>query len=269
MLRTQVKTLFSTIQQKNPLVHHITNAVTINDCANVTLAVGASPVMATSVGEVADMVGLADALVINLGTIQAESFTAMILAGKAANRKGIPVVFDPVGVGATAYRKKKAEEFLGEVSVAVIRGNASEVNALIGGNAKTRGVDSGDSAIPSKELAIKAATLFSCVAVVSGKIDTISTGKKTIQIDNGDSWLKRITGTGCMATSLIGCFAGTTDDYLLASVAGMSLMSLAGERAKGHLQEGEGIGTYRVKLMDEIFNMDGSVWENGVRLVES
>ena len=269
MIKTRVKTLFSTIQERNPLVHHITNTVTINDCANVTLAVGASPVMATSVEEVEEMVGLAEALVINFGTIQAESFNAMILAGKAANRKGIPVVFDPVGVGATAFRKRKAKEFLGEVSVAVIRGNASEINSLIGGNAKTRGVDSGNSKIPMKELAIKAAKLFSCVAVVSGKIDTVSTGTNTIQIDNGDSWLKSITGTGCMATSLIGCFAGTTDDHFLASVAGMSLMSLAGEKAKSHLKEGEGIGTYKVKLMDEIFNMDGHVWEKEVRLLES
>lgn len=269
MIKSRVKTLFSTIQENNPLVHHITNTVTINDCANATLAVGASPVMATSVEEVEEMAALADTLVINFGTIQAESFTAMILAGRAANRKGIPVIFDPVGVGATAYRKKKAKEFLAEVSVAVIRGNASEINSLIGGNEKMRGVDSTDSSMPMKELAINAAKLFSCVAVVSGKTDTISTGSKTVQIENGDSWLKSITGTGCMATSLIGCFAGTTDDNFLASVAGMSLMSLAGERAKRHLQEGEGIGTYRVKLMDEIFNMNEHVWEKEVRLAES
>ncbi len=269
MIKTGVIRLFLTIEEQNPLVHHITNTVTINDCANVTLAIGASPVMATSVAEVEQMVSLADALVVNFGTIQVESFTAMILAGKAANKKGIPVIFDPVGVGSTAYRKAKAKEFLSEVKIAVIRGNASEMNALIGGTARTRGVDSGESSMPMKELAVNAAKLFSCVAVVSGKIDTISTGHKTIQIENGHSWLKSITGTGCMATSLIGCFAGITDDYFLASIAGMSAMGVAGEKAKRHLQVGEGIGTYRVKLMDEIFNMNEHVWEHEVRLVES
>lgn len=269
MLKERVITLFTTIQERNPLVHHMTNAVTINDCANVTLAVGGSPVMATSAEEVEEMVGLAEALVINIGTIQTEVFAAMILAGKTANKKGIPVIFDPVGVGATAFRKEKAKELLQQVNIAVIRGNASEINSLVGGNARTRGVDSGDSKIPVKELATQAATLFSCVVVVSGRIDTISTGKETVQIDNGDSWLKMITGTGCMATSIIGCFAGTTDDYFAASVAGISLMSLAGERSKTRLQEGEGIGMYKVKLMDEIFNIDGHIWGKEVRLLES
>ncbi|KAA0948722.1 hydroxyethylthiazole kinase [Sporosarcina sp. ANT_H38] len=269
MNKEKVIALYSTIRKINPLIHHITNVVTINDCANVTLAAGASPVMATSVNEVEEMVQLADVLIINIGTIQAEGFKAMVLAGKAANKKGVPVIFDPVGVGATAFRKGKAKELLQQVDVAVIRGNASEVDSLIGGASKTRGVDEGDITITRKELAVKAANLFSCVVVVSGKVDTVSNGKETIQIDNGDSWLKIITGTGCMTTSLIGCFAGTTDNYFLASVAGMSLMSLAGERAKGNLQEGEGIGMYKVRLMDEIFNMNGDIWKEGVRLLES
>lgn len=268
MIKTGVIKLFLTIEEQNPLIHHITNTVTINDCANATLAVGASPVMATSIEEVEQMVRLADALVINFGTIQVESFIAMILAGKAANKKGIPVIFDPVGVGSTKYRKEKAKEFLSEVRVAVIRGNASEINSLTGGTARTRGVDSGESAMPIKELAIHTAKLFSCVAVVSGEFDTISTEHQTVQIENGHRWLKRITGTGCMATSLIGCFAGITEDYFLASVAGMSVMSVAGEKAKRHLQKGEGIGTYRVKLMDEIFNMNEHIWEKEVLLRE-
>ena len=169
MTKEKVTALISTIRKQNPLVHHITNVVTINDCANVTLAVGASPVMATSVHEVEEMVQLADALVINMGTIQDEGFKAMILAGKAANEKGIPVIFDPVGVGATAFRKEKSEELLKQVDVTVIRGNASEVASLIGGTSKTRGVDSGELTINRQELADNAAVLCSGVVVGSGR----------------------------------------------------------------------------------------------------
>ncbi len=267
MKKTKMATFFATIQKQNPLVHHMTNGVTINDCANVTLAIGAAPVMATSIEEVEDMVQLAQALIINVGTIQSETFDAMLVAGKAANKKGIPVIFDPVGVGATRFRNEKAKELLESVKVAVIRGNASEIYALIGGKGKTRGVDSGELAITNEELARQAAKLFSCVVVVSGKVDTVSNGDELMQIENGNSWLQKITGTVCMTTSLIGCFAGIMDDYFLAGIMGMSVMGLAGERAKRLLEEGEGIGMYKVRLMDEIFNMNEQVWKEEVRLL--
>lgn len=269
MNKKVVGDLFTLVRKGNPLVHHITNAVTINDCANVTLAIGASPVMATSVEEVEEMVQLANALVLNIGTIQSETFSAMILAGKAANEKGIPVIFDPVGVGATTYRKKLAAELLEKVRVTIIRGNASEINSLVGGKGKTRGVDSMDNSLEAKELAVKAANLFSCVVVVSGKVDVVSDGKEIVQIENGDTWLTKVTGTGCMTTSLIGSFAGTTNDYFSASIAGMSAMSLAGERAKRNLPEGAGIGHFKVKLMDEIFHLDEYIWGKEVSIVES
>lgn len=269
MNKKVVGDLFSLVRSRNPLVHHITNAVTINDCANVTLAIGASPVMATSVEEVEEMVQLANALVLNIGTIQAETFSAMILAGKAANEKGIPIVFDPVGVGATSYRKTLAKELLQKVGVTIIRGNASEIQSLIGGVGKTRGVDVGDNTLDGKELAMKAANLFSCVVVVSGKVDVVSNGKEIVQIENGDTWLTKVTGTGCMTTSLIASFAGTTDDYFSASIGGMSAMSLAGERAKKDLSEGAGIGQFKVKLMDEISHLDENIWRKEVSIVES
>lgn len=263
-----VSNLFSHIRSRNPLVHHITNVVTINDCANITLAIGASPVMATSVEEVEDMVRLANALVLNIGTIQAETFSAMLLAGKAANKIGIPVVFDPVGVGATPYRKKVANELLQQVKISVIRGNASEVNSLIGGNEGTRGVDAVEITMDRHKLAERAANLFSCVVVVSGKVDVVSNGIKTVQIENGDTWLTKVTGTGCMTTSLIGAFVGSTNDYFSASIAGMSTMSIAGERAKNSLPEGAGIGQYKVKLMDEIFHMNECIWAKEVSIHE-
>ncbi|WNS77480.1 hydroxyethylthiazole kinase [Bacillus sp. DTU_2020_1000418_1_SI_GHA_SEK_038] len=266
MNKDSIKQLFSKIKERKPLIHHITNNVTINDCANATLAIGGSPVMATSIEEVADMASLSNALVINFGTINDLTYSAMIRAGQAANEKGIPVVFDPVGVGATPFRTEKAVDFLNKVDVSIIRGNATEVFALIGGKAVTRGVDAGDITISKEDLAIKAARRLNAITVISGEIDVISDGEKTVKIANGDVWLTRITGTGCMTASLIGCFAGITDDLFSAAIAGMSAMSLAGERARNRLQDCAGIGTYRMKLMDEISLMDEQLWEEGVRL---
>ncbi|CAM3997686.1 hydroxyethylthiazole kinase [Lederbergia lenta] len=257
--------LFSNIKGHGPLVHHLTNNVTINDCANATLAIGGSPVMSTSIEEVADMVQLADALVINFGTIDDQMYEAMVIAGQAANTKGIPVIFDPVGVGATPFRTERASNFLNKVKVNIIRGNATEVYALIGGKAITRGVDAGELSISKEKLALEAADKLQAVTVISGETDVISNGISSVQIENGDIWLTRITGTGCMTASLIACFAGITDDWFSAAIAGMSVMSLAGENAKNSLQANDGIGTYRSKLMDEIFLMNEAVWEKGVR----
>lgn len=266
MLTASIKNLFAKVRKTEPLIHHLTNTVTINDCANVTLAIGGSPVMATSIQEVANMVQLANALVINFGTIDDEMYEAMFVAGKAAKNRGIPIVFDPVGVGATPFRTNRAKEFIEQVNVSIVRGNASEVYALIGGKAQTRGVDAGDVAISKTELAVKAAKELAAIVVISGEQDVVSDGTNTVCIRNGDVWLTKITGTGCTTASLIACFAAVTDDWFKAAIAGMSVMSLAGELAKKKLKDNDGIGTYRVKLMDEIFLMDGERWEEGVRL---
>lgn len=266
MNKEEIKVLFAKVRQRKPLIHHLTNAVTINDCANVTLAVGASPVMAVGEKEVEHMVRLANALVVNIGTLTDSFFESALLAGKAANKKGIPVVFDPVGAGATPYRTERAKEFLEKVDVSIVRGNGSEIHALIGGNGKTKGVDAGEVSIPMEELVLEAAKELKTVVVISGKQDYISDGKEIIRVDNGDIWLTQITGTGCMTTSLIACFAAVTENLPAAATAGMSVMGLAGERAK-EAAGVEGIGTYRMKLMDEIFRMDGDIWEEGVRLL--
>lgn len=260
--------LFTTIHKKNPLIHQMTNNVTMNDCANVTLAIGASPVMATGLEEVADMVNLADALVINFGTMDERLYTAMVRAGGVANERGIPVIFDPVGVGATRYRTEKARELLQHVHVEIIRGNASEVHALSGATVTTRGVDAGKVWISVDEIAIKASRQYECVTVVSGEQDVVTDSASFVKIANGDQRLTRVTGTGCMATSLIGCFSGVTDDYFAAAVAGISVMGLAGERAGKRLSANEGIGTFKVKLMDHIFQMDANTWHKEVRLIE-
>ena len=267
-MRQHISTLFSTIGNEKPLIHHITNEVTINDCANATLAIGASPVMASSIHEAADMVQLANALVLNFGTIREETFQAMLLAGKKANELNIPIIWDPVGVGATPFRTNKAFDLLEEIKIQVIRGNASEIYRLIGGKSMTRGVDSSELTISQESLAKEAAQTFHCTVVVSGAQDAISDGERTATIDNGHLLLTKVTGTGCMASSLIGCFAGITKDYFAAGVAGMSTMSLAGELAAKQLQPTEGTGTYRTRIIDQISLMNEEIWNREVKLNE-
>ncbi|MGE6260607.1 hydroxyethylthiazole kinase [Heyndrickxia sporothermodurans] len=262
------KQLFHDIKEKRPLIHHITNNVTINDCANATLAIGGSPVMATAIEEVEEMVQLADTLVINFGTIQEEFFEAMIKAGKAANHKGIPVILDPVGVGATSFRTEKAKELLQKIKVTIIRGNVSEIYALNGGKGSTNGVDAGDVPLSAIEIAEQAANDFQCIVGISGKEDVVSDGKSTYLLQNGDQILTSVTGTGCMSTSLIGNFSAITNHYLFACIVGMSVMSLAGERAKQQLSIHQGIGTFKVNLMDEIYLMNEGIFEAGVRIHE-
>lgn len=262
-----IQNLFAEVKRQEPLVHHITNPVTVNDCANSTLAIGGSPVMATSREEVAEMVGLANALVINFGTIDAPTYDAMVLAGQAANEKGIPVILDPVGVGATTFRNNKVADYLASVDVSIIRGNATEIHALIGGKSVTRGVDAGDMKGLSKSaIARQAAHDLQAIIVMSGEADIVSSTSKQVTIENGDIWLTKVSGTGCMTASLIGCFAGVTKDYFHAAIAGMSTMSLAGEYAKEAIGEMDGIGTYHMRLKDEIFHMNGDRWLKGVRL---
>lgn len=266
MDKVAIAQLFEKIRNEQPLVHHITNPVTMNDCANTTLAIGGSPVMAMSVEEVGEMASLANALVINFGTIDAVVYEAMVIAGKAANEKGIPVILDPVGVGATQFRREKAADFFEQVDVAIVRGNATEIHACVGGNSSTRGVDVGKLENQSiATLAYEAAKKLQAVIVISGEKDVICNGQQLVTVDNGDIWLTKITGTGCMTASLIGCFAGVTEQYFEAAIAGMSVMSLAGEVAKQALNEEDGIGTFRVQLLDQLFKMDGAFWKERVR----
>lgn len=266
MNKKEAKKLFNKVIEDQPLVHFLTNTVTMNDCANVTLAIGASPVMATEKKEVAEMTNIAQALVINIGTITDQVYESMIRAGQTANEKGIPVIFDPVGAGATTYRTHLAHDFLKQVDVSIVTGNSSEIYTLIGGDAVTKGVDAGNVTMSNKELALEAAKKLGKVVVVSGAVDAISDGVQVVQVENGDIWMPQITGTGCMATSLIASFAGVTDDYFMAACVGMSTLSLAGELAKKAIMSHEGIATYRVKLIDTIFRMNGEMWAEGVRL---
>lgn len=247
--------LLKGVKTQKPLVHHLTNYVTVNDCANIVLALGGSPVMADDAGEVEEMVGLASALVINIGTLNVRTIAAMLLAGKKANQLGIPVVIDPVGAGATALRTNTALRLLREVKPAVLRGNMSEIKVIAGIDACTRGVDSADDGANGVEIASSLAKNLGCIIAITGLQDVVSDGSRTGLIANGHRFLARVSGTGCMVTSLIGCCAGVTDDYYLAACAGLITMGLAGQKAAAGLNSNEGIGTFKVKLIDEVHRL--------------
>jgi hydroxyethylthiazole kinase len=256
------------VKAKKPLVHHLTNYVTVNDCANIVLALGGSPVMADDEGEVGEMVAHASALVINIGTLNERTIRSMLVAGKRANELGIPVVLDPVGAGATTLRTKTADRILKIVKLAVLRGNMSEIKALAGAAGTTRGVDSTDDSAQGWEIALSMAQKYQCAVAITGARDVITDGTKGGFIDNGHPTLSQVTGTGCMASSLVGCFCGVTKDYYLASCAGVMAMGLAGEKAFKNLGP-LGIGSFRMNLMDAIYQLSPEDFLSGGKLTES
>ena len=252
---SKIANLLIDINEKNPLVHHITNYVTTNDCANIVLAIGASPVMADAINEVEDIVSISNSLVINIGTLNDTKIESMIKAGIKANKLNIPVILDPVGISASKYRTETIKRLLREINFSVIRGNLSEIKALCGLDSMSKGVDSReDSCREGERIALMAAKLHNTVIAITGAVDYISDGKKIITLHNGNKILTKVTGTGCMTTSLIGAFCGATQDYFLAATLGILTMSLSGEIAYDSLKEGDGIGSFKVKLMDAIYN---------------
>jgi hydroxyethylthiazole kinase len=241
------------IRERRPLVHNITNYVVMNETANAILSLGALPVMAHAHEEVQEMVGLAGALVLNIGTLSPDWVESMVLAGKAANERGVPVVLDPVGAGATAYRTRAAKGLLDEIDVAVLRGNAGEVATLVGIAAEVRGVESVGGGGDPAELAREAARRLGVVASVTGAVDHVSDGERTVAIANGHELLASITGTGCMSTALTGCFlAGKTDAFEAAAEA-LVAFGVAGEDAAAGAK---GPGSFHVNLYDALAALD-------------
>jgi len=253
-INEKIVKLLSEIKSKKPLVHNITNYVTTNDCANIILAIGGSPVMADAVEEVEDMVNIASTLVINIGTLNSRTVEAMLLAGKKANKNGIPVILDPVGVGATPFRKEVALKLIKEIDFSIIRGNMAEIKVLSGIDAISKGVDSEESSEDGKEVARNLARALKTVVAITGVIDFISDGERVISIENGHEMLTKVTGTGCMSTCLIGVYAGVSKDYLIAAIAGVMTMGIAGEKAFETLTKAGGNGSFKVSLMDNIYN---------------
>ena len=245
---------------KKPLVHHITNYVTVNDCANITLAIGASPIMADAIEEVEEIVSISSSLVLNIGTLNKRTVESMITAGKKANKLNIPVIFDPVGAGASSLRNSTTKDILDKVKVNVLRGNISEIRYIAGLQASTKGVDASESDLNSQsEAASIAHTLakkLKCIVAITGAVDIVSDGTRTIYIENGHKALSNITGTGCMCSSLVGSFTGAAPDLpLQATIAALLCMSIAGENA--YEKAGKlGNGSFRSAIIDAISHMD-------------
>jgi hydroxyethylthiazole kinase len=240
------------IRRQTPLVHNITNFVVMNDTANVLLAIGASPVMAHAIDEVRDMVAHAGALVLNIGTLEDAWIESMLAAGGEANRRGVPVVLDPVGAGATPLRTSSVERILGSVRVALVRGNAGELSAIAGLAGQVRGVDSVAASAP-EDAARTVALRTGGAAVASGAIDYAADSSRAAQIRNGDPMMGRITGSGCMATAIAGAFLAVEPDPFLAGVEAMIAFGIAGELAA---RVSSGPGTFRANLIDAVANLD-------------
>jgi hydroxyethylthiazole kinase len=243
----------ATIRERKPLVHQITNYVVMNETANATLALGALPVMAHAREEVEEMAALAGALVINIGTLSPPWVEAMLAAGRAANAAEVPVVLDPVGAGATSYRTETARRLLDELEVAVVRGNAAEIATLAGRDAEIRGVESVGSSDAADELARAAAATLGTTVAVTGPVDHVADGGRSVAIANGDPLLATITGSGCMATAITGCFAAVRADAFAATAEALVAFGVAGEDAA---REAKGPGTFHAALYDALHGLD-------------
>lgn len=248
-----VFSLLKKIREQKPVVHHLTNWVTIYDCANIVKVLGASPVMAHAKEEVAEMAKIASALVLNIGTLTTDFIEAMKIAAKSANEKGIPVVLDACGCGATELRNNKTFELLKEVRIDILRGNASEIAKAAGEDVRTKGVDVAKVEKDLIEIARYAARKYKCTIVITGKEDIISDGKQLFIVKNGHEMLTHVVGTGCMATSVIGTFAAVERGLSLAAAAGLVCFGIAAECAA---KDSHGPATFKERLFDCIFNLN-------------
>ena len=240
------------IRERTPLIHNITNLVAMNDTANVLLALGASPVMAHAMEEVREMVAYAGTLVLNIGTLDEPWIEAMLAAGEEANARRIPVVLAPVGAGATRFRTAATERIRAAVKVAVVRGNAAELATIAGMEAKIRGVDSVASGAPDVAARL-AAIRFGGAAVVSGAVDYVADANRAAEVRNGHPLMGRITGSGCMATAIVGAFLAVEPDPFLAGIEAMIAFGIAGELAA---ERSAGPGTFRAQLIDAVAALD-------------
>ncbi len=248
----QVWAAVEAIRQRRPVVHNITNFVVMNTTANALLALGASPVMAHAEEEMADMVDIASALVINLGTLSKVWVSAMFKAAERAATRGIPIVLDPVGAGASRYRTDTACELATATPPTIIRGNASEIMALCGDHTRTKGVDSTEASRDALAAAHTLHASLGSVVCVSGETDYIVGGQKTFRIANGHPMMTRVTGLGCTATALCGAFAAVTLDPAQAAAQAMAVMGIAGEMAA---EKAEGPGTLQLHFLDALYRL--------------
>jgi hydroxyethylthiazole kinase len=251
MNSSELSSILQRVRVENPLVHNITNVVVTNFTANGLLSLGASPVMAYAPEEVADMVCIARALVLNIGTLSKEVVGSMILAGKKANELGIPVIFDPVGAGATRFRTEMGQRILDEVNISVLRGNAAEIANVLGEKREIKGVDAGEQQGNSLDLALLAAKKLNTIVVITGKDDVLTDGETTYLVSNGHPLLTKVTGTGCLLTSVIGAFAGVERNLLLAGLSALTFYGIAAEKAVekvGDLRP----GSFQIEFLNQL-----------------
>lgn len=263
-LNERIAEALTRIRAEKPLIHHITNLVVMNDTANVTLHVGALPVMAHAAEEVAEMTDMAGALMLNLGTLTPARIESMLIAGRAANARGIPIVLDPVGAGATRLRTRTALRLLEQLKIAVVRGNAGEVGAVSGAGGVVRGVESVEGGGDPVAVTQGLAQAHDTVVAMSGRRDFISDGRRVLGVDNGHAWLTTITGTGCMATTLIAAFAAVERDPLVATAGGLACFGLAAELAA---ERAAGPASFKVALFDQLYNLTPEQLAAGARVV--
>lgn len=253
--------LLNKVREENPLVLHYTNEVTINDCANITLALGGSPLMSYSHEEVEEVIQIASAVVINIGTMNSNKIDLFLKAGKLANKYNKPVLLDPVGVFATKTRANLVKRLINEVNFTVIKGNISEIKYIAGLKTSGQGVDSKEDGLDLKEEIKVISNKLNATVVATGKVDFVSDGVSVIEIYNGTEKLKRVTGTGCMTGSLIASYLGVTEKSIEAAAMGVLTMSLGGELAD---KNNPPIGTFKVNLINEIYEMNiGKLEEMG------
>jgi hydroxyethylthiazole kinase len=258
-----LRSLLEKVRKERPLVHNITNYVVMNFTANTLLAMGASPVMAHAAEEVEEMVSLARAFVINIGTLSGPWIEAMLKGGRKANALGVPVVLDPVGAGATSLRTRTFAAMTAELNLAVVRGNASEILSLASEEVKTKGVEAihevEEAAVTARETARRVKT----VVAITGPVDVITDGDRVIRCRNGHRLLGMVTGTGCAATTTIAAFAAVTADPLEAAAAGLAFFGLAGEVAA---RKAQAPASFQVALVDALYEITPDQLQAGARL---
>jgi len=241
------------VRSSKPLVHHITNWVTIYDCANVTRCVGALPVMAHAKEEAGDMTGISNALVLNIGTLTPSLVKSMIISARKANDKGIPIVLDAVGAGATKFRTDKALEILESVRIDIIKGNAGEIATLAGAKAEVRGVESAGVEGDKNDIAKALARRYKATVVMTGREDIVSDGRSVYVVSNGHPMMGAIVGTGCMAASVIAAFAAVEKDRAKAAAFALACLGIAGELAA---RTAKGPGSFKEHFYDELYGLD-------------
>ncbi len=251
------------VRAKRPLVHHITNYVTVNDCANITLCAGGSPVMADAMEEVREMAAVSGALVLNIGTLNPSLIESMIAAGTAANTANIPVILDPVGAGATRLRTDSASRLLDELDIAIVKGNAGEIGVLSGVGGTMKGVDSEGLTGDPVKIAQEFAKREGLTVIITGETDIVTDGTRTLLVENGDPLMGIVCGTGCMASSVVGTFAAVCDDPILASTGALAAFGIAGEKAAERCGRP---GAFKVALFDELAALGLREFEQSVRV---